>query len=100
METDKMILTYLLKHQQHRNLDAIAEVLNSNRFWEIFPPLQVEVISWKVLIGLGHLVTLSFHPSQLRTVNLAIEKGAWGAFNTEAYATYDYLDVWKEKRNN
>lgn len=97
METDKMTLTYLLKHQQHRNLDAITEIMNNNNFWEIFPPENVEVLSWKVLIGLGHLITLKFPPSQLREVNLSIEKGAWGAFDTEAYSTYDYFDIWKEK---
>lgn len=97
MKTDKMTLTYILKHQQDKNLDEISGILESNHFWDIFPPQGVEVLNWQVLIGLGHLVTLSFHPTQLRAVNLAVERGAWGAFDTEAYATYDYLDVWKDK---
>lgn len=87
-----MILTYVLKHQQNRSLDELALVLEKNMFWEIFPPKEVEVLNWQVLIGLGHIVTLSFEPSLLRTVNLSVEKGAWGAFETEAYATYDYME--------
>ncbi|SHG03381.1 hypothetical protein [Pedobacter caeni] len=97
MKTDKMTLTYILKHQQNKNLEEISSILARNHFWDIFPPQGVEVLNWQVLIGLGHLVTLCFHPAQLRAVNLAIERGAWGAFDTEAYATYDYLNVWKDK---
>ncbi|MGY0041113.1 hypothetical protein [Pedobacter sp. NJ-S-72] len=96
-ETDQMILTYILKHQQDKNLDSISSVLDKNKFWEIFPGKNVELLSWKVLIGLGHVITLRFLPGQLRAVNLAIEKGAWGAFHTEAYSTYDYVDIWRDK---
>lgn len=92
MKENKMILTYVLKHQQNRSLDELALVLEKNKFWEIFPPKEVEVLNWQVLIGLGHIVTLSFEPSLLRMVNLSVEKGAWGAFETEAYATYDYME--------
>ncbi|MBB6499826.1 hypothetical protein [Pedobacter cryoconitis] len=96
-QNNSMELTYLLKHQQDKNLDVISTILANNAFWKIFPPEDVEVLSWKVLIGLGHVVTLRFAVSRLREVNLAIERGAWGAFDTEAYSTYDYLQVWQEK---
>src|SRR4051812_34741593 len=36
----------------------------------------------------------------LRTLNMSIEKGAWGAFKTEFYPTYDYVPVWKESMKN
>jgi hypothetical protein len=97
-ENDKIVVSYILKHQQDKNLDSISEILEGNKFWQIFPSPNVEVLSWNVLVGLGHLITLRFAPSQLREVNLTIEKGAWGAFNSEAYITYDYMEVWKQKR--
>jgi hypothetical protein len=42
------------------------------------------------MMGIGQVVTLRFPPAKLRDVNLQIEHGAWGAFRTEFYATYDY----------
>ncbi|KZE81015.1 hypothetical protein AV926_09595 [Myroides marinus] len=98
IKNNKMVLSYVLKHQQNKNLDEIVQILEENKFWEVFPPKEVEVLSWQVLIGLGHVVTLAFNPELLRTVNLSIEKGAWGAFDTTAYATYDYMNQWKSKK--
>jgi hypothetical protein len=97
-EKEKILLTYILKHQQDKNLTSIIDILNKNSFWEIFPPKDVEILSWNVLIGLGHVVVLRFSASRLREVNLSLEKGAWGAFNTEAYSTYDYTDALEEKK--
>jgi hypothetical protein len=31
----------------------------------------------------------------VRRLNLALENGAWGAFNTEVFLTYDYKNVWE-----
>jgi hypothetical protein len=31
-------------------------------------------------------------------VNLAIERGAWGGYRTEFYATYDYKPIWEASR--
>ena len=47
------------------------------------------------MMGIGQVVTLRFPAEKLRDVNLAIEHGAWGAYRTEFYPTYDYLPVWK-----
>jgi hypothetical protein len=41
------------------------------------------------------VVTLRFPPEKLRDVNLAIERGGWGAYRTEFYPTYDYKPVWE-----
>ena len=35
---------------------------------------------------------------KLRDVNLAIEQCAWGAFDTEFFATYDFRPVWERIR--
>ena len=95
--TKNMLLTIFLKHQQYMNLQEINEKLETTGFWKEFPPQGVEVISWYVMMGIGQVVTLQFPPEKLREVNLAIEKYAWGAFETEFYSTYDFSEVWKTK---
>ena len=64
--------------------------------WDMFPPKQSRVVSWYIMMGIGQVVTLKITPKDLRTLNLSIEKGAWGAFSTEFYPTYDYVPVYKE----
>ena len=41
-EKEKILLTYILKHQQDKKLNSIIDVLNKNLFWEIFPPKGVK----------------------------------------------------------
>jgi len=95
--TENILITILLKHQQYMNLDEINKKLDKTGFWAKFPPEGVEVVSWYVMMGIGQVVTLKVPPRKLREVNLAIEKYAWGAFETEFYATYDFTEVWKKK---
>jgi hypothetical protein len=49
-------------------------------------------------MGIGQVVTLRVPPSRLREVNLAIERGAWGGYRTEFYATYDFKPIWEANR--
>ncbi|WP_224370493.1 hypothetical protein [Hyalangium versicolor] len=93
-----ILLTIFLRHDQTKTLDEINAQLDRTGFRKNFPPEGVEVVSWYVMMGIGQVVTLRVPPEKLRTVNLAIEKGAWGAFRTEFYATYDYRPVWEEQR--
>jgi len=58
----------------------------------------VEVVSWYVMMGIGQVVTLRVPPDKLREVNLVIENGAWGAYRTDFYPTYDYRPIWEEQR--
>lgn len=99
MQNGNVLITIFLKHHQTMNLDEIGEKLEDTGFWKKFPPEGVAVASWYVMMGIGQVVTLSVPPEKLRDVNLAIEKSAWGAFSTEFYPTYDFSEVWKEKRN-
>ena len=92
---DYILLTIFLKHQQYMNLQEIGEKLQETKFREIFPPKGVGVESWYVMMGIGQVVTLRVPPAKLREVNLAIEQGAWGAFETEFYPTYDFKPVWE-----
>ena len=90
-----MMLTIFLKHDQSKTLDEIEQHLKQTGFTENFPPKDAQVVSWYVMMGIGQVVTLRFPAEKLREVNLAIEHGAWGAYHTEFYPTYDYLPVWK-----
>jgi hypothetical protein len=97
-EQPSILLTIFLRHDQSHSLDALQAIQKRNRFLERFPPQGVEVVSWYVMMGIGQVVTLRLPPARLRDVNLAIEQGAWGAFRTEVYATYDYKPILEEEK--
>lgn len=93
--TDSVLVTIILKHQQDKNLPEIRRILEAQGFWDVFPPKDSRVVSWTLAVGLGHIVTLQVPTGSVRRLNLALENGAWGAFNTEVYLTYDYQNVWE-----
>ncbi len=97
---DTVLLTIMLKHQKDKNLEEINAKLEADRFREAFPPQGVVVGGWYEMMGIGQVGTLRVPASRLRDGNLAIEKTAWGAFDTEFYATYDFRPVWESMRNN
>jgi len=92
---DSVMITIFLKHQQDKSLKEIQKKQEENKLWEQFPPKEARVISWYVMMGIGQVVTVKIPAHALRALNLSIENGAWGAFNTEFYPTYDYMPVWK-----
>jgi hypothetical protein len=94
--SDSIMITVFLKHQQDKSLTELQKKQEENKLWEMFPPKQSRVVSWYVMMGIGQVVTLKITPKDLRTLNLSIEKGAWGAFSTEFYPTYDYVPVYKD----
>ena len=83
------LLTVYLKHDQTMNISEINEVAARNRLDEIFPPEGVEIVDHYVFMGLGQVIVLRVPPNRLRMVNIALEQGAWGAYQTEFYVTYD-----------
>ncbi len=95
--TDKgmMMLAIFLRHDESKTFDQINQHLHETGFTQNFPPKGAEVVSWYVMMGIGQVVTLRFPAERLRDVNLAIEHGAWGAFRTEFYPTYDYRPIWQ-----
>ncbi len=95
-----MMLTIFLRHDESKTLDEINAHLKQTGFSKNFPPAGTEVVSWYVMMGVGQVVTLRFPPQELREVNLAIEHGAWGAFRTEFYPTYDYKPVWEAQKQS
>lgn len=95
-DSSKIMITIFLKHFQENNLTDIQQELEQNGFYKVFPPDGAEIVSWYAVMGLGQIVTVKIPPDKLRDLNLSIEKGAWGAFSTEFYPTYDYLPIWKD----
>jgi hypothetical protein len=95
---DAILLTIFLRHDQSKALPEINAQLDKTGFHERFPPPGVEVVSWYVMMGIGQVVTLRVPPDKLREVNLVVENGAWGAYRTDFYPTYDYKPIWEEQR--
>jgi len=94
----KIMLTVILRHDQTKTLDEIDDHLAKTGFRKQFPPDGVEILSYNIVMGIGHIITLRLPPDKLREVNLAFEHGVWGAFHTEFYPTYDYLKVFYEMK--
>ena len=67
----------------------INELAAQNRLNEIFPPEGVEIVDHYVFMGIGQVIVLRVPPNRLRMLNIALERGAWGAYQTEFYVTYD-----------
>jgi hypothetical protein len=93
---DSVTITVILKHQQDKNLPEIRRILESQGFWDIFPPVDAKVVSWNIAMGLGHIIVLELPTGAIRRLNLAIENGAWGAYDSEIYLTYDYKEIWED----
>lgn len=88
-DEEAFLLTVYLKHDQTMNISEINELAARNRLDEIFPPEGVEIVDHYVFMGIGQVIVLRVPPNRLRMVNIALEQGAWGAYQTEFYVTYD-----------
>ncbi|KAF0106487.1 MAG: hypothetical protein FD147_2510 [Chloroflexi bacterium] len=99
MEQDQYLVTIFFRHDQSKNLDEIQNYLKESGFWKEFPPEGIEIVSWYVMMGIGHVVTIKVPSSRLREVNIAIEKRAWPAFRTEIYPTYDFIEFQQQFRD-
>lgn len=104
-DSDTLLLTIFLRHDQSKNLEELQARLGENAWWERFPPAGCEIVSWNVVMGIGQIVTLRLPPDRLAAVNVELERCAWGAFSTDFYPTYDFVPVrerlareWKEKQ--
>ena len=88
-DNDTMMVTVFLKHDQSMNNDQRGELLAATGFNEVFPPEGVEIVDHYVMMGIGQVIVMRFQPNLLRLLNIMIERGAWGAYQTEFYVTYD-----------
>jgi len=91
--SDYILLTVIMRHDQTKNLAEINRIQAEQEFWAKFPPEGIQVESWYIAMGLGYIVTLRVPPARLREVNRAVEQGAWKAFRTEFYPTYDAKEI-------
>ncbi len=96
VKSDSVMVTIVLKHQQDKNLSEIRRILESQGFWDQFPPRDARVVSWTLAMGYGHIIVLQVPAGSLRRLNLSLENGAWGAFDTEIYISYDYQSIWED----
>ncbi len=94
-QSDAILLTIFLRHDQSKTLDEINDHLKKTGWYDKFPPPGVEIVSWYVMMGIGQVVTLRVPPDKLREVNRVIEESAWGGYRTEFYPTYDYKPGWE-----
>ncbi|MGE8245047.1 MAG: hypothetical protein ACN6RA_03465 [Stenotrophomonas maltophilia] len=92
-QSDAVMLTIHLQHDQSRPLGELREQLEGQGFYKAFPPEGVEVVSWTVAMGIGQVVVLRLPASRLAEVNLALENTAWGAYRTAFFPTYDLKDA-------
>ena len=98
-ESDSLMITIFMKHHQDKNIEELREIRDKNGFLVNFPPPSAKVVNWYVMMGIGQVVTLRIPASELRNLNIAVEKSVWGAFSTEFYPTYDlYPHILEEKR--
>ena len=96
----KIMLTVILRYDESKTLDEIDDHLAKTGFIKNFPPEGVEIVSYYIVMGVGHVITLKLPPDKLREVNVAFEKGVWSAFRTEFYPTYDYTRIFNDLKRN
>ena len=88
-DNDTILLTVFLKHDQTMNNVERAELVRQTDWNEAFPPDEVEIVDHYVMMGIGQVIVLRLPPDRLRALNVVIERGAWGAYQTEFFITYD-----------
>ncbi|TNE57655.1 MAG: hypothetical protein EP344_10910 [Bacteroidetes bacterium] len=93
---DSVMVTIILRHQQDKNLQEIRRVLEAQGFWDMFPTTDARIISWTIAMGLGHVIVLQVPANSVRRLNLALQNGAWGAYDTDIYLSYDYKSIWAD----
>jgi hypothetical protein len=96
----KIMLTVILRYDESKTLDEIDQHLAKTGFIKNFPPEGVEIVSYYIVMGIGHVITIKLPPDKLREVNVAFEKGVWSAFRTEFYPTYDYARIFNDLKQN
>ena len=88
-DKEAFLLTVFLKHDQTMNNVERAVLLDNSQWRETFPPDGVEIVDHYVMMGIGQVIVMRVPPERLRLLNRVIERGAWGAYQTEFYVTYD-----------
>jgi hypothetical protein len=56
------MLTVTLRHGQPKTLDEINQHLERTGFRRSFPPEGVEIVSYHIVMGVGHIITPAESP--------------------------------------
>lgn len=91
--SDLTMITIVMKHHKGLTLEDVQSKMKQSGWWDHFPPEGCRIVSWTVAMGLGQILTLELPPALLPTLNLELERRAWGVFATECYPTYDFVPV-------
>jgi hypothetical protein len=94
--TDSIMVTVIFKHKSDKNLAEVRRILESQGFWDVFPPKDARVLSWTIAVGMGHIIIMKLPAEATRRLHVAVANGAWGAYNTEIFLSYDYKPIWDE----
>ncbi|MEM9797070.1 MAG: hypothetical protein AAF919_11300 [Pseudomonadota bacterium] len=90
---DQVLVTVVFKHDQTMPIEDIVDQARANGFYDNFPPENAQVVSWTSAMGLGQVVALQIPAGSVRELNRAVVFGAWGAFSTDIYLTYDFEEI-------
>ena len=90
---DRILVTVILHHDQSKTLDEIFTHTKESGFYRDFPPEGSELVSWVVAMSYGFIIQLLVEPGALRSLNVFMEKKAWGAFRYEVYPSYDFKEI-------
>ena len=95
----KIMLTVILRHDQTLTLDEINDHLEKTGFRKTFPPDGVEILSYNIVMGIGHIVTLRFPRPINSAKSISPSSMAFGAPSEQnSIPTYDYLKVFYDTK--
>lgn len=99
-DTEKLMVTVILHHDQSKTLDQIMGHLRETGFYRDFPPHGSEIVSWVVAMSYGFIINLRLKPESLRSLNRFMEQKAWGAFRYEVYPSYDFQPIAEQLKSD
>ena len=90
---ERILVTVFLRHDQSKPLEEIDAHTKKTGFYRDFPPEGCELVSWVVAMSFGFIIQLRVESGALRSLNVYMEKKAWGAFRYEVYPSYDFVPI-------
>ena len=73
-QSGSFLLTVFLRHDETKTVDEINEHLKQTGWYDKFPPEGVELVAWRVLMGIGQVVILRVPAEKLRETNRVIDR--------------------------
>lgn len=89
-EDRTLLLAVVLRHNDTETFARTLQQWRDTGFFQKFPPPGVEVVSWHVVMGLGHVIMLRVPTDRVRDLNTSLETTVWGGFSPQFYPAYDF----------